>query len=131
MLLTLAQASEVASLLVLPAVLRRLGVRGTMRLGLAAAVVTLAGLALGRPLALVLGVLALYGLCISCYLVAGQVFLNQRARADVRAIAQALHSVLCGFGLLVGNLLVGEVRTWAGGDFVPTFAVGALLAAAL
>src|SRR5262249_35101474 len=64
LLWTLALASEVAALFVLPAALRRLGVRGTMRLGLAAAVVTLAGLALGRPLPLVLGALALYGLCV-------------------------------------------------------------------
>jgi predicted MFS family arabinose efflux permease len=130
-LLTLAQASEVASLFVLPGVLRRLGVRGTMRLGLAAAVATLGGLALGRPVGLVLGALALYGLCISCYLVAGQMFLNHGARADIRASAQGLHSVLCGLGLLVGNLLVGEVRTWFAAEFAPTYAVGALLAAAL
>ena len=45
--------------------------------------------------------------------------------------AQALHSVLSGLGLLVGNLLVGEVRTWAGGEFMPTYAVGASLAAVL
>jgi MFS family permease len=130
-LLTLAQASEIASLFVLPGVMGWLGVRGTMRLGLAAAIVTLGGLAIGSPLWLVLAALALYGLCVSCYLVAGQVFLNHRARPDVRASAQALHSVLCGLGLLVGNLLVGEVRTWTGGDFVATFAVGASLAAGL
>src|SRR5262249_38120521 len=130
-LLTLAQASEAASLLVLPMVLRRMGVRGTMVLGLAAAVVTLAGLGLGKPVWLVLGALALYGLCVTCYLVSGQMFLDHQARRDVRASAQALHSVLCGLGLLIGNLLVGEVRTWFGGDFPATYAVGAVLAAAL
>ena len=75
--------------------------------------------------------LGLYGLCISCYLVAGQMYLNQRSREDVRASAQAFHSVLCGLGLLIGNLLVGQVRDWFDGAFAPTFAIGAALAGAL
>jgi predicted MFS family arabinose efflux permease len=126
-LLTVAQASEVISLLFLPRLLSALGLRGAMRLGLAAAVLTLGSLALGSPLSLALAGLTLYGLCISCYLVAGQMYLNQRSRDDVRASAQALHSTLCGLGMLVGNVLVGEVRARVNGAFAPTFAIGAAL----
>lgn len=126
-LLTVAQGSEVISLLLLPRVLTWLGVRGTMKVGLAAVGMTLGGLAIGKPLPLVLAGLGLYGLCISCYLVAGQMYLNQRSREDLRASAQALHSVLCGVGLLIGNLLVGQIRHWVGGAFGPTLAVGAML----
>ena len=126
-LLTIAQASEAISLFALPFALRRLGVRGTMRLGLFAAVLTLGGLAQGELVGLALCGFALYGLCISCYLVVGQMYLNHHTRDDIRASAQAMHSVLCGLGLLIGNVLAGEVRGWFEGAFAPTFAVAAIL----
>ena len=129
--LTIAQASEVASLALLPWALQRIGVRGAMRLGLVAAVLTMAGLMIGRPLVFSIGGLGLYGLCISCYLVAGQVYLNWRTSVDVRASAQALHSVLCGLGQLVGNVLVGFVRKEVNEAFAPTFAVATVIAVVL
>jgi predicted MFS family arabinose efflux permease len=130
-LLTIAQGSEVLSLFALPVVYARIGARATMRLGLAAAVLTLTGLMLGSPLGVVIAGLSLYGFCISFYLVVGQMFLNQRAPEGVRSSAQALHSSLCGIGLLVGNVLIGEVRTLFGERFAPTYAVAAGLAAVL
>jgi MFS family permease len=123
--LTIAQASEVATLALLPRILSRFGVGGTMRLGLAATALTMAGLMIGRPLGVAIAGLSLYGLCIGCYLVAGQMYLNHRASDDVRASAQALNSVLCGIGLLIGNLLVGVVRELVHEQFAPTFAVAA------
>jgi predicted MFS family arabinose efflux permease len=130
-LLTIAQGSEVLSLAVLPAIMHRLGNRLTMRMGILAAVLTLTCLMVGRPLPLAVGGLGLYGLCISCYLVAGQMYLNRRARPNVRASAQAMHSVLCGVGLLIGNVLVGVVHRGFAGDFAASFAVAAFTATAL
>jgi MFS family permease len=129
--LTLAQLSEIASLFLLPRILGALGLRGSMRLGLASAALTLAGLAAGRPLALVLAGLSLYGLCIGCYLIAGQMYVNQQSSPHMRASAQAVHSVLCGIGLFIGNIFVGEVRDWVSGDLRTTIAVGSLLALAI
>src|SRR5262245_48650930 len=105
--LTIAQASEVTSLALLPLILGRFGQRRTMLLGLAAGAATMAALMLGRPAWLALAGMGLYGLVISCYLVAGQMFIHGRAPAHLRASAQGLHSFLCGMGLLLGNLLVG------------------------
>jgi MFS family permease len=130
-LLTIAQASEVATLFLMPWILQRFGVRGTMRLGLAAAVLTLTGLMIGQPLGVAIAGLSLYGVCIGCYLVAGQMYLNHQTSDGVRASAQALHSVLCGIGLLVGSLLVGFVRELTSDHFGPTFAVAAAGAAVL
>jgi predicted MFS family arabinose efflux permease len=129
--LTIAQGSEVATLLFFPRLLARAGVRGTMCLGLLATVLTMGGLMIGEPLGIAIGGLSLYGLCIGGYLVAGQMFLNHRCGEGTRASAQALHSVLCGIGLLVGNLLVGFVRLQVHERFVPTFAVATGIAAAL
>jgi predicted MFS family arabinose efflux permease len=129
--LTISQSMEVVSLGLLPVLLLRLGVRGTMLLGLAAWCTALAVLMAGRPTWLVIASLALNGICVCCFLVAGQVFVHGRAASDIRASAQALLTFLNGVGLLAGNLLVGVVRELAGGDFDETFAAAVALAAAL
>ena len=129
--MTIAQFSEVLTLAIMPYILNRFSVRGTMLLGLVAIIVTLSSLSIGRPLGLALAGLACYGLSISCYLVAGQMYLNHRAGEHVRASAQALHSWLCGLGLLFGNLLVGGVRHLFHEASTPTFAVGATLGGVL
>lgn len=127
-ILTVAQSMEIVSLGMLPLLLSRLGTRGTMLLGLGAWATALLMLTIGWPPGLVVGSLALNGLCISCYIVAGQVFVNSRARGDIRASAQALLTVLNGIGMLMGNLLVGWVRRQTEGQFATTFAVGAAIA---
>jgi MFS family permease len=129
--LTLSQSMEIASLAVLPVLLLRLGIRGTMLLGLGAWAVLLGVLTLGEPLWLVVSSLSLNGLCICCFLVAGQVFVNRRARGDIRVSAQAVLTLGNGLGLLTGNLLVGWVRRQVDQQFAPTFAVGAGLAVLL
>jgi predicted MFS family arabinose efflux permease len=129
--LTLAQSTEALCLGLLPMLLLRCGLRGTMLLGLGTWAVALSVLAVGRPLPLVAGSLVLHGLYICCFLVAGQVFLNSRARGDVRVSMQGLFSCLAGMGLLIGNLSVGVVRERVQGDFTATFAVAAAVTAAL
>jgi MFS family permease len=128
---TIAQSTEVLSLAFLPVVLLRLGLRGTMLLGLGAWAVALSVLTVGRPLWLVVLSQTLNGLCISCFFVAGQVFVNSRAHGHIRASAQALLTVTTGLGMLIGNLLSGWVRQEARGAFGPTFGVAAVIAASL
>ena len=122
---------EIAALGLLPMFLLRLGVRGSMLLGLAAWASYLSLLALGRPTALVIASLSLNGVCVCCFLVAGQVFVNSRAHGDMRASAQALLTFTNSLGMLVGNLVVGWVRTRFDEAFPPTFAVGAAITAGL
>jgi len=129
--LTIGQSTEVASLAVLPMILLRLGFRGTMLLGLAALVLAQAVLFLGYPTWFVVGSLALNGLCICCFLVAGQVFVNSRARGDIRASSQSLLTCTNSLGMLIGNVLAGWVRRIVDGDFPSTYAVGASCAVLL
>jgi MFS family permease len=129
--LTLGQSTEIVSLALLPMLLLRLGVRGTMLLGMAAWALFLAILMLGEPVWLVVTSLSLNGLWICCYLVAGQVFANGRARADIRVSVQALLNITSGVGLLAGNLLVGWVCRQTQEQFEPTFRVGAVIGLAL
>ncbi len=108
-LLTLGQSSEVACLFLLPLLLQRLGVRGTLGLGLGAWVAALAALAVGW-LGLVIGSLGLSGLFVTGFLSAGQVHLNSVADDDLRASVQGLYTFVNGVGQLAGNLLAGWLR---------------------
>lgn len=123
--LPIAQTAEIVSLGLLPVILLRLGVRGTMLLGLGSWCVAMSVQAFAPSLELVTASLALNGLCICCFLVAGQVYVNGRARGDVRASSQALLSFINGLGLLGGSLLVGAVRAGFAGATGPTFATAA------
>jgi MFS family permease len=122
---------EVASLAILPMLLLRLGIRGTMLLGLAAWSLMLSVLTLGEPLGLVIAALPLSGLCICGFFVTGQLFVNSRAPADVRTSAQGLVTFMNGLGTLTGTLLVGWVRELAASAYRPTFLVAAAIATAL
>jgi hypothetical protein len=126
--MTIAQSTEIGTLALLPMFLLRLGIRGTMRLGLLAWTLALSVMAVGWPLGLVIAVLGCNGLCICCFQVAGQVFVNSKAQGDFRASAQALLTFVNGIGLLLGNLLVAEVRRQTEGALPATFGVGAGLA---
>jgi MFS family permease len=129
--LTLSQSMEIVSLALLPILWLRLGVRGTMLLGLGSWVLALGVLTVGEPLWLVIGSLSLNGLCICCFLVSGQVFVNSRARGDTRASSQALVTFTSGLGMLIGYVFAGWVRQQAHGEFPPTFGVAAAIALTL
>jgi MFS family permease len=129
--LTLAQATEVATLGLLPMFLLRMGLRGTMLLGLGSWTAALCLLARGRPLELVVGSQVFNGLCISGFWVAGQMFVNRAAGDGLRASAQSLLTFVNGLGLLGGNLLVGWLRDRTGDDLPQVFAVGAAVMAGL
>lgn len=128
---TLSQAPEPVLLLLLGLLLRRLGLRGTLLLGLAGWTVGLTVFAAGRPLGLVIGLLGTWGLIVVCYLIAGQVFVDRKARGDVRASAQGLLTAANGIGMLAGSLLAGWVRERAGGAVAPSFVTAAGIALVL
>jgi MFS family permease len=129
--LTLAQVTEVLTLALLPMLLLRLGLRGTMIMALGAWVSGQWLLAVGRPLGLVVGSLVFNGLCISGFLVAAQIFLNRTAGTGLRASAQALLSFGNGLGQLLGHLLAGQIRRWNGDSLPGVFLVGAVLTTGL
>jgi Tfp pilus assembly protein PilO len=68
---------------------------------------------------------------LTAYYVSSEKLNSQPAPANAKGAAQALLTWVNGLGMLAGNLLVGSVRQAAGGDFVLTFGVAALLATGL
>ncbi len=123
--MTVAQSSEVLCLVLLPGLLLRLGLRGTMLMGLGAWLCAMCVLAVGRPVELVVASLGLNGLYVTGFLIAGQVYLNGQGGEALRASVQGLFSFVNGLGLLAGNLLAGWLRDATQGELPITFAVGA------
>ncbi len=129
--LTISQSSEITTLALLPLFLGRLRLKPTMVLGITAWTLGLAVMAWGRPLWLVLAALAMHGVYICCFLVAGQIFVNRNAGHDFRASAQGMIQVIAGLGLFSGNLLVGWLRERTSDNYALVYAPAALGAAGL
>jgi hypothetical protein len=129
--LTLSQVTEVTTLALLPMLLLHLGLRGTMLLGLGAWAVVMLALAVGQPVELVLASLPGNGLFVTCFLVAGQVFVNRHATGDLRASVQSLLTFVNGVGQLLGHLLVGYLRWQNDGEVPQVFSVGAAITCCL
>ena len=108
--MTLGQWPEVVMLAALPWLIRRLGYRATLGLGIAAYVLRYATLALDPPLWLATAGIALHGIGVACFSIAGQMFVDARAPIDRRASAQSINTMVSGgLGSLLGSLLGGEV----------------------
>lgn len=129
--MTIGQSLEVVTLAILPILLLRLEEKGTMLTGILAWALAMTALALIEARGLVIASLGLHGIFISCFLVAGQVYVNRRAQKDVRASAQAMLQVINGLGMLIGHLLVGWIRGAMREDYAGAFAIAAVVAGTL
>lgn len=129
--LTLSQTTEVVCLALLPIFLTRFGLKATMAAGGLAEALGLAMLSVGEPLGLVLAALPTAGVFICCFVIAGQVFANSQASADIRSSAQALLVLVNGSGLFLGHLCVGWIRDATGDSYRAAYGIAAAIAAAL
>ncbi|HRS72448.1 MAG TPA: nucleoside permease, partial [Anaerohalosphaeraceae bacterium] len=113
--MTLGQASEFVFMLLMPLFLSRLGIKRLMLVGMAAWVLRYVFFAFGdtssRMLSsfLYLGIL-LHGVCYDFFFVTGQIYVDKKAPAEIRASAQGfLAFVTLGVGMIIGNLINGLV----------------------
>jgi MFS family permease len=127
-IMTLSQYPEIVTLAVLPWLFRRLGITGTLALGIAANALRYATFTLDPPLWVAILGLPLHGVSIACFNVGGQVFLDSQAPAHRRASAQALLMVLTlGVGSLLGSFLAGELSQQFPGDYPRVFLIPFLI----
>lgn len=109
--MTLAQAAEIGTMLLLPWMLGRWGVRRTLAVGILAWPFRYAIFAYGQPKWLVVAALTLHGICYVCFFVVCYIYVNSVATPDIRASAQAFITfVVLGVGMFVGSLFAGSVR---------------------
>ena len=116
--MTLGQMSEIFFMLVMPWFFRRLGVKYMLLVGMAAWTGRYVLFAYGNSSDLVwmlyAGIL-LHGICYDFFFVTGQIYVDRRAPADLRAAAQGLIAfVTLGVGMFIGS--------WASGRVVDAFA---------
>lgn len=110
---SLGQVSEALFLLVMPLMLRKLGVKWTLLIGMLAWALRYALFAFGDAgslLWLVIIGLVLHGVCYDFFFVAGQIYTDRFAPKHVRSAAQGLISLATyGVGLLIGSLISGPI----------------------
>jgi MFS family permease len=111
--MVIGQISEFPALLFLPLCLRRLGLKTTFALGIAAWLIRYVFFALEDPLWLILAGIALHGVCHVFLIIVVQLFVDSRCSYDIRASAQNLFAfITMGIAMPIGFLLGGRLGQW-------------------
>jgi nucleoside transporter len=110
--MSMGQMSEMLFMLAMPFCFRRLGVKWMLLVGMLAWVLRyalFAGGSMDLVGVLYLGIL-LHGVCYDFFFVTGQIYVNRKAGATIRASAQGFIALLTyGVGQAIGSVLAGQV----------------------
>lgn len=108
---TIGQVSEVVFMLLMPFFFVRLGVKWMLGVGMFAWVLRYALFALGAPdptVWMIIGGIALHGICYDFFFVTGQIYVDIKASERIRGQAQGLIVLITyGVGMLIGAQLAG------------------------
>ena len=111
--MTLGQVSEIGFLMLMPWLLVRLGVKRLLLVGMLAWALRYVLFAYGDPgpgVWMLYGGILLHGVCYDFFFVTGQIYVDTKAPADLRAAAQGFIAfVTLGAGGLIGTWLAGRV----------------------
>ena len=112
-LISLSQVSETLCILLIPFVLRRLGIKKVMLISMVAWVLRFALLGTGNPGSgvwmLILSML-IYGVAFDFFNISGSLYVDQETDPSMRSSAQGLFMIMTnGFGALIGSYAAGYV----------------------
>jgi nucleoside transporter len=111
--MTLGQVSEIGFMVVMPWFFRRLGVKYMLLVGMAAWTLRYVFFAFGdsgQLMWMLYGGIVLHGICYDFFFVTGQIYVDQKAPANLRAAAQGFIAfVTLGAGMFIGSWLSGVV----------------------
>ncbi len=128
--MVIAQVAEIfVMVLLLPALISRIGIRKILVIGVLAWPARYIIFAIGQPAWLVIASLALHGFCFVFFFVAAFIYMDIVSPRDIRHSAQSLIMIVTyGFGNFVGSLFAGKVMdhftgsggtNWTGVFLVP------------
>lgn len=108
--MSIGQIAEIATMAVLGLVLRRLGWRTTLAVGIAAHALRFFVYAIGEPLWMMVAINIVHGMCYAFFFAAVYIFVDEHFPKDSRASAQGLFNLLIlGLGPFVGSLVWGAL----------------------
>lgn len=112
LILSIGQVTEFIVMLSLPFLLKKLGFKWMLAIGVLAWPLRYAVFAFFPIPAAVLPALALHGICFGAFFVAGTIYVDRVAPTDIKASAQALYTMfVMGLGRLIGSFLAGYVQS--------------------
>lgn len=111
--MTIAQVAEIGTMLALPWMLTRWGVRKTLAFGILAWPIRYAVFAMGEPTWFIIAALSLHGICYVCFFVVAYIYVDSVATPDIKASAQSFITfVTLGAGMFVGSLFAGWIKDY-------------------
>lgn len=135
--MAIGQVAEMVVMLLVPFAVSTLGVKNTMIIGALFWAARFGLSIIGQPQWLMIATIAFHGFCFAFFFVVAFMFVDKAASSDIKSTAQnLLVFVVYGIGTVIGNLLVGPLRSafgtnWAAiwaGPFLATVAAIAAFA---
>ena len=112
--MTIGQIGEIIVLAAMPLLLTRFPKKNLMIVGLLAYILRFAAFAYSDSNGIILAALALHGVCFGGWFFIAFLLVDEKTTSDVRASAQGLYNlIVVGIGVILGNLVAGEVGKWA------------------